>query len=289
MDNKIGAVMVLYRPDIEQTLKAAESIAAQVDELCIVDNTPGVAQGDVFAGIPSVTYIHLGDNRGLAAAQNVGINYLQSRKTDYILFSDQDSQPPSDMVSRLLKAYRDLEDAGVKVATVGPMPRQRTTGKPTFDKWNLRFKKSIGGREVMCMDYIISSGSLMRTSVLESVGPMLESLFIDGIDSEWCWRAAHFHGLQSFIIPDITMTHMMGEDTGERRSIRIPTPFRVYYQFRNYFRLLYYPQTPTWWKVKNGIKYTVKAVYYPLFLKPRGQFVKRIAAGVRDGLKTSGQ
>lgn len=80
---------------------------------------------------------------------------------------------------------------------------------------------------------------------------------------------------------------MMGEDTGKQHSIRIPTPFRVYYQFRNYFKLLSYPHTPTWWKVKNGIKYAVKTVYYPLFLKPRGQFAKRIAAGIRDGIKSS--
>lgn len=286
MDNKIGAIMVLYRPDIQQTLKAAESLAGQVDELCIVDNTPGQSQSTVFDRLPSVSYIYLGDNRGLAAAQNVGIRHLESHNIDYILFSDQDSLPPADMTDRLLKAHNDLESAGVKVAAVGPMPRQRTTGKPTFDKWNLRFRKNLGGREVMCMDYIISSGSLMRATTLNQVGPMLESLFIDGVDSEWCWRAGHFHGLQSFIIPEVTMTHMMGEDTGRQRSIRIPTPFRVYYQFRNYFKLLVYPHTPTWWKIKNGIKYTVKAFYYPLFLKPRGQFAKRIAAGIRDGLKS---
>ena len=124
MDNKIGAVMVLYRPDIQQTLKAAESLARQVDELCIVDNTPGQSQNTTFAHLPSVTYIYLGDNRGLAAAQNVGIHHLASHKVDYILFSDQDSLPPADMVARLLKAHNDLESAGVKVATVGPMPRQ---------------------------------------------------------------------------------------------------------------------------------------------------------------------
>lgn len=287
MDNKTGAVMVLYRPDMKQTLAAAESLAGQVDELCIVDNTPGDSQGAVFAHLPSVSYIHLGDNRGLAAAQNVGIRHLENHKIDYILFSDQDSLPPADMVARLLKAHRGLESAGIKVAAVGPMPLQRTTGKPTFDKWNLRFKRNSGGIEVMCMDYIISSGSLMRSATLKLVGPMLESLFIDGIDSEWCWRASHFHNLQSFIIPEITMTHMMGEDKGEHHSIRIPTPFRVYYQFRNYFRLLSYPHTPTWWKVKNGIKYAVKTIYYPLFMKPRAQFAKRIAAGIRDGIKSA--
>ncbi|MDE5877785.1 MAG: glycosyltransferase family 2 protein [Muribaculaceae bacterium] len=285
MDNKIGAIIVLYRPNLKLIYKVAESLAKQVNELCIVDNTPGADNSIIFTNLPSVTYISLGDNRGLAAAQNIGINHLSAKNMDFIVFSDQDSLPPKDMVSNLLKAYLTIEASGIKVAAVGPMPIQRSTEKPTFDRLSVRFKRRLDNIDVMCMNNIISSGSLMRVSTIQLVGPMLEFLFIDGIDSEWCWRARYKYGLQSFIIPEIKLSHMSGEDTEGRHRILIPTPFRVYYQYRNYIILLSYPQTPTWWKFKNGIKYIIKSVYFPLFLKPRTEFIKKIVTGIRDGLK----
>lgn len=37
---KVGVVMVLYNPDFEVTKKALSSLASQVDQICVVDNSP---------------------------------------------------------------------------------------------------------------------------------------------------------------------------------------------------------------------------------------------------------
>ena len=57
----------------------------------------------------------------------------------------------------------------------------------------------------------MSSISLIPCKVFNIVGGFDESLFIDGVDNEWCWRAWHKCGLRSFIVEDAEIGHMLGE------------------------------------------------------------------------------
>lgn len=276
--------MVLYHPDPGRVRDTAANLGEQADLLCVVDNTPGADNAPLFAHIPNCTYISHGGNLGIAAGHNTGIRHLLASGCEYVLLSDQDSMAPEGMLDKLLRAHRHLEQAGERIGAVGPLPIQRNTGLPIADPVNKQWEGMVEGMHVMHFDTIISSWSLIKRDALEEVGLMDESLFIDGVDYDWCCRAKYLHRRRSFIIDSLRLSHMLGEETSGR--IRIPTPFRVYYQFRNYLRLVRRPYMPGWWKRKNGLKYTVKAVYYPLFLKPRGAFARQIARGIRDGLRS---
>lgn len=114
------------------------------------------------------------------------------------------------------------------------------------------------------------------------------SLFIDGVDHEWCCRCNKIMKGRFFIAENEHLSHQLGE--GDRcflwKKVAIPTPFRTYYQFRNYFILICRGYVPLYWKISNGIKYIIKAFYYPIFISPRKEYLKNIYGGIRDGIKS---
>ena len=79
---------------------------------------------------------------------------------------------------------------------------------------------------------------------------------------------------------------MLGKESRKigNKDISISSEFRIYYQFRNYIWLFRRSYVPFWWKFRHFFKYAVKAVYFPLFVKPRIVYAKQIARGIKDGL-----
>lgn len=287
----IGAVMVLYRPDLDVTAKAIETLLPQVDILCLVDNTPGADLSARFAGRPRIHYIAMSGNSGIAAAQNRGTRWLLDRGVDFLVYTDQDSEARPDTIARLLNGYDILTDAGIKVGFVGTRPINRETGEP----YRLSARRidtpddlrRIPGAEGISEYYsAMSSISLIPRQAMMDNGGFDESLFIDGVDDEWCWRAWHSQAYRTFIVEDAVIDHCLGQ--GDRhigpRKVSIPAAFRVYYQFRNYFWLKRLSYTPSVWIKKNGIKYAVKFFYYPIMVSPRGKYLKNMLRGIRDGL-----
>nr|WP_253273454.1 glycosyltransferase [Capnocytophaga sp. oral taxon 323] len=53
-------------------------------------------------------YHFIGGNKGIATAQNIGINYFKQNKYAFIIFFDQDSIPPIDLVEHLYRKYKFL-------------------------------------------------------------------------------------------------------------------------------------------------------------------------------------
>lgn len=286
----IGAVMVLYAPDLDVTDKAIEAILPQVDLLCIVDNTPGADLSARFTDT-RIHYIAMSGNSGIAAAQNRGTRWLLDRGVDFLAYTDQDSETRPDTIVRLMKGYDILTDGGVKVGLTGTLPVNRETGEP----YRLSARRidtpddlrRIPGAEGISEYYsAISSISLIPRRAMLDNGGFDESLFIDGVDHEWCWRAWHTHAYRTFIVRDAVIDHCLGQ--GDRhlaaRQVHIASADRVYYQFRNYLWLKRLEYTPAYWIKKNGLKYAVKFFYFPIMVSPRGKYLKNILRGIRDGL-----
>lgn len=289
----IGAVMVLYAPDLDVTDKAIEAILPQVDLLCIVDNTPGADLSARFTD-NRIHYIAMSDNSGIAAAQNRGTRWLLDRGVDFLVYTDQDSEARPDTIARLMHGYAILTDGGIKVGLAGTLPVNRDTGEP----YRLSARRidspddlrRIPGAEGISEYYsAISSISLIPRRAMLDNGGFDESLFIDGVDHEWCWRAWHTHAYRTFIVRDAVIDHCLGQ--GDRqlaaRQVHIASADRVYYQFRNYLWLKRLEYTPAYWIKKNGLKYAVKFFYFPIMVSPRGKYLKNILRGIRDGLRRS--
>lgn len=244
----VAAVVVLFHPEIALLRRLYESIRGQVSAVWFIDNTPGSA-GPQYQPQPGeaaweVVYRPLGDNQGIAHAQNVGMTASFAEGCNRILLLDQDSMLPAGTVAKLLAAETRLVKQGSPVAAVGPVFVDRKTGLPGkthHHRW-LRLRKpfvDLQAVEPLETDWLIASGSLMRRSVMEQVGMMREELFIDTVDMEWGLRARS-QGLRSFVVPTAQITHSVGDSFARLlgTSIILHTETRNYYIARNWFYLL---------------------------------------------------
>lgn len=287
---RVGVVVVLYHPDQNVLELALESLSKQVDMIALVDNSND-DHSAIAEKFINTLYIPLCENKGIAYAQNVGIKKMMY-DCDYIGFSDQDSIAPLEVFGKLVDAYKDLTAEGVKVGAVGTRNINRQTGNPYMDK---TVEMSLVGSELdkfsgkytECFS-VSSSISVISTKTLKEVGLMDEGLFIDGVDDEWCWRARFWGDYRTFIVEEAKISHMLG--VGDRKILgkyrSITSPARLYYQYRNFIWLSKRNYTPSFWIKKNLVKYTIKLIYYPLFVVPRLVCLKNIMRGIIDGLFT---
>ena len=280
-----GAVIVLYNPDFGLLEQVIEALKEQVDMICIVDNS---AQDNrtMIRKATDIEYIALNGNRGIAAAQNIGIRRLIALQCRYILLADQDSIASPHMVEELKRRHRILSRI-YDIAAIGPMPINRKTGLPYTSSHDERILRRLNheGYEFIEAHSIISSFSLLSVEALHRTGEMNERLFIDFVDQEWCWRARRC-GLRVFIVPDLRFSHEQGR---YRRhwgmGLNISTPARLYYQIRNLLWLARQEISPRSWRRKNLRKMCLKIIGYPLLVTPRAAYLKSIVRGLRDGLK----
>ncbi|MDE6793424.1 MAG: glycosyltransferase family 2 protein [Muribaculaceae bacterium] len=281
--SKISAVLVLYHPDLELLRQNLNAITPQLDRIYIIDNSPETDIGNWDGFESTHTYIPLRCNTGIAAAQNVGIEKALQDGTEMIYFLDQDSVSPENIIEKLVLNFERLNERGIKVGAIGALPINCITGKSYIPPTS-----SAAGIEGMTeVREMISSGSLIPTSALKKAGTMMEELFIDGVDHEWCWRAKARGGYRFFIVNDCHLSHLLGQ--GDRRmmwwKVAIPSPFRTYYLYRNIFILSRLSHVPLSFKIKNSIKLLFKIGYYPIFISPRKEYSKNIFKGIRDGIK----
>lgn len=280
---KIGAVIVLYDPEQDKIEETVGALNNQVDEICLIDNSSST-HSSWFLNRRNLKYIYLGKNKGIAFAQNVGIRELQNLSCDYILFSDQDSKAMPALVDSLLKVHSQLSQEGINVATVGTVAINERTGKKYPFRHKVFQNLVLDNTSIIEVDYVRNSMSLTSSEVLNIVGFMDNSLFIDGVDSEWCWRA-RVKGYRTFISQDSIIYHCLGKDDRRllTKEITIPSPNRLFYQYRNFLWLLHRGYVPLRWKLKNFAKYLIKIPYYSLFCSPGGAYFRNIMSGIGAG------
>lgn len=286
MSMKIGCVLIAYNPDVVTLKESVLLLSRQVNKIFIGDNTPKEAFSiaeQIAQHNQNIVYRRFGYNIGIAAAQNEGIKYFTTNKYDYILFMDQDSLVPDNMVTKLYKNIELLSSLGYHVGGIGPQPINKQNGRRYTDSTQ---NETILNGQIIKVKQIISSASLLPLQLFKQIGMMEESLFIDGVDYEWCWRAHAKANVDFFISLTTQLSHQLGE--GDKfflyRPIAITPPFRIYYQYRNYLWLVRRKYVPLEWKIKNGIKYLVKIFYYSLFSNQRRTYIKRFLHGIKDGL-----
>lgn len=287
---KIGCILVLFNPNIELLNSVICSIENQIEKICIIDNSAFACTEKSIIDNNKINYFALNKNIGIAAAQNIGLDYFITENFNYILFVDQDSILPSNLVEKLINGTIALVNNDCKVAVVCPTSINRQDGKPYKEKYpildNLYLQYQNEEYNFLKVNSCGSSASLISIENLRNVGLMDAFLFIDGVDNEWCWRAKEKCNLDSFILQDIGINHQLGEGDKSILGFKfaISTPFRIYYQFRNYIILCRRDYVPRVWKIKNGYKYLIKFFILSIFIAPRIRYLRSILRGIKDGV-----
>lgn len=280
---KVIAIIVLYNPERGKVIKKLKSVAYQVDKLCLIDNS---SDSNIYLidEFPEAIYYPQFHNLGIAAAQNVGLKYAMKHQYDFVLFSDPDSAVPDQAVKNLMDTYQRLTISGYHVGAVGSTAYSESTNLPYHIKDC--FIRKINNQRVTEVSYTMNSISIIPLELFHRVGLMDESLFIDGVDDEWCWRATSQLGCRFFLDDNVIIKHNLGKSGGKigNKTISIASPQRLYYEYRNYLWLRRRDYVPRHWINYNGWKYFVKLFCYPLFVSPRVSNLTNIIRGIKDGL-----
>ncbi|WP_161599862.1 glycosyltransferase family 2 protein [Roseibium sediminis] len=288
----ICAVIVSYFPDREKLASLLDALYDQVQHIVVIDNGSSDAQVawiEDAASTPGPILIRLGDNMGIARAQNVGIEQARKLGCNAVILFDHDSMPEPGMVQNLFEVLRRLAVAGKPVAAVGPRYTDtRQDNPPPFiriEGFSVVRQRCVCEDALVEVDYLIASGCLMPMAALERTGPMRDELFIDYVDIEWGLRAKAA-GLQSYGVCGARMQHELG-DTPIRfgdRMIPLHSPLRHYYHFRNAVWLYRQTGYPINWRIVDGYRLLLKYGFYSLFAKPRHLHWWMMTKGIAHGL-----
>lgn len=283
----LDIVIVLYNPSGTLLVSNLNKIinCPVVDNIFYVDNSElnsSLFQGDNL----KVKYIPLNGNYGIAKAQNIGLEMsLSNTNSNAVVMFDQDSILDSPLLESLYKDYCNLSElVGCNLAAMGPNIIDSFSDKEETAVFS-RFRngKSYPGYELK--REIIASGKVINKSALLEVGYMEEELFIDGVDHEWCWRA-NSKGYKVFISKTSSMVHTVGDSRKKIGpvTLRVSSPIRMYYQFRNYFTLASRNYVPFYWKFRNLIGYCMKFVVFGFLVNDRKERMGYILKGIKHGL-----
>jgi rhamnosyltransferase len=289
-DSGVAAVVVTYLPVLDELLALLNTLNSQVEMMVLVDNGSGcVFQSWLEIHAPSsLSPIYLETNMGLAAAQNLGIAEARKRGMKYVLLSDQDSLPARDMVRQLLTVAEREGAAGRRFAALGPCLQSASDGSAIpFVRLGKFLKKRITCDQlgqVVEVDHLIASGSLIPIAALNEVGEMNEGLFIDYIDTEWGLRAVRM-GYELLGVCDARMSHRLGDQSRRflGRFIPLHSPNRHYYLFRNAIWLTRKACLPIAWKWATWRRLFMVFVFIMIFGEQRLLRLSMILKGLIDG------
>lgn len=275
----VFAVIILFNPDYEKLNKQKDSIRDQVDGIVYVDNGRFDVRLNSILEDPLTILIRNNANLGIAEAQNIGIKYAIQKGATHILLLDQDSITSQNLVGEMLIPFGYNEKIGV----VGPKLIDAYNVNKDCQGMILKgFKiKTVSLKEKFTeVSYLIASGSLIPVKVLNDVGLMDSSFFIDGVDFEWCLRAK-YKGYKIIQSRDAHLIHELGN--GKKDRILSHSPQREYYIIRNSIKMSRMRHIPFAYRIR---RFTMSIMRVISCLRPsKTKFFKCGVKGLKDGLK----
>ena len=289
----VAAVVTAFDPGPGLSTVVA-SVLGQVAVVVVVDDGSTSAAADralATCAALGCTVIRHRDNRGVAAALNSGVAQAISAHAELtdVLTLDQDSVVPAGYVRAALAAREAAQRVGLHVGMVAP---EHVAGLPS------RARSGHGG--TLLGGEPIQSGLLVPVDVLRSVGPFDESLFIDGVDSDFYLR-----GLDADLLVVLARGTALGHRLGRGHPVRflgrslvrrgVPVelthaqPFRYYFLSRNRIALVraHGRRHPRW--ATGQLLGLARHLVLVLALVPgRGERARWVLRGIRDGRRGVG-
>lgn len=276
MASEVACVVVFYHP----TPASLETVRllATANPVVVVVNQADTAQITALKQMARVDVIQNPENLGLATALNQGLAFaFDQLAMDYVVTFDQDSTPDIGLPNALVQAL--VAEGADHVACLGPRLLDRKSAHASY-AYDQSAERPLRPRTIP------TSGTLFTRAAWRQVGPMLELLFIDGIDHEWCFRA-YEKGFHVAVSPQVTMLHDMG-DTGIRVFGRFKpihrSPIRHYFIIRNTLYLCSLSYVPKGWKVSEVFKTVRRIAVYLLVSTDRGRSARLMCRAIRDGI-----
>ena len=274
--DKIAGVVVLYFPD----LIVAENIKSYLDQveiLYVIDNSE--VSNDVIVKElqehDKILYLPHYKNKGIAYSLNEAAAKAIKKGFQYLLTMDQDSVASDSLVKNLLDVF--LAEHNVGISAAYPI--------------NTFYPQSPSDNKIHPIDKVITSGNLIDLEVYKSVGPFKDSLFIDYVDFEYCFRLRKMN-YKVMINNAATINHSVGvlkkwNILGFKFYSSNHSALRLYYRTRNrfYLRRLYGKQEQEFFKV-DIISFILEIIKIILVESDKIPKLRMIVRGLIDQKKS---
>lgn len=218
---KLLGIVILYNPDKEQVKQNILSYISQLDRLIIWENTPVPTlylkfEKEIESKIVRMGY---GRNTGIGIPLNSAVRFGQENNFTHLLTMDQDSCFGENMFADFLHSI--VEEKEDKIASFSANTHPYDNLQPIQEE----------------KDISITSGTVYKLEIFKDVGYFREDLFIDAIDTEYCFRLRK-KGWKIIQFNKVYMHHILGNTTvtpflwGKLISPNYPAQ-RTYYLIRN--------------------------------------------------------
>ncbi len=273
-NGQVCVVVVFYNPSQKQ-VSQFEKLANNIPVIA-VDNS-----NSSRLSMDNICYFCFNENRGIAAAQNFGIRKAIEKKFNYIVFFDQDSVVDLDYIKQIVNEYKEIKEDDEKIATLGPLIINDNTKEEYKNE-------SDENRKVSKVSTIISSGSIVECNTFIEVGFYDETLFIDLVDCEWCWRAES-KGFNTYQTRNLELFHSVGKKCLKICGVYfgVSSSFRYYYYNRNLMWLWRRKYVPLVFKLKSVVRIFGDMLVVP-FISDEGLMCTwHMLRGIWSGLKSN--
>ena len=295
----MASVTVTFNPDAARLAAQLTALATQVSRMIVVDNGSRRPVRDELApllpadALARTEWLSLEENQGLASGFNVGVREARSWGARYALLLDHDSIPAHEMVAHLVAAHAPAGER-TPVAATGPRVHDvRDDREFPFIRlaWpRNRHLRCAGPEGTVSCDFLISSGCLVSLEAFEAIGEFDETLFIDSVDLEWCFRARS-RGYALYGACGARLDHRLGDERLailNRYEIVVHSPERLYYMTRNRLLLYWRGYMPLSWKVKDALRGLAKCAATMALVQPRAEYARMTLRAFRDAAARRG-
>lgn len=202
-------------------------------EVCVVDNgsKDGSAEA-IRSAFPSVDVFENSDNRGFAAASNVGITRTHSqyvlllnpdttveRDTLLRLAGELDKRPDAAIVGpRVLNPDGSLQSNGYRFPSLlGEIRQSRHIGRLLRALVGEEPPMTPSGGAVSAVDWVDGCCLMIRRAVIDQIGLLDEQYFLYAEELDWC-RSARKAGWHVTVCDDASMTHIRGASSQQQSA-----------------------------------------------------------------------
>lgn len=288
---EIAAIIVTYNPEIDRLYGLINQLMPQIAKVIVVDNgSKNLSEINKIKKHEKISIISLGENLGIAKAQNVGINEVLKNEINYFILFDQDSNIASEYVEKIYLNYFLLSKSN-NVGVVGPALYNDLYDYMypilNVEKNGLVSKKNITTLEKKPFEsnMVIASGSFISVDLIKSIGYMKEYFFIDSVDTEFVLRAESY-GFKNFIVTDVHLNHLIGDKNiiFFGKKITVHSPFRRYFMFRNFLYMLRLSYVPKLFIIYMLLRLMISQLLIILKSNNKKEYTKSFLNGIKDGV-----
>jgi rhamnosyltransferase len=281
MNFNICAILTVYYPN-ESVKNNIRKIADQVSCVIIADNTPDIDNTILFDRFSSkIVYVPNKKNLGLSLAFNKCLRLDIVKKTDFVLFVDQDSLVPDNLVKILICDFLILQNNGIKIGCIGPVYYETNEKKIAIPRMRKELYKNI-----YAVKTIITSSMLTTYENLKKIGFWNDDIFLDLADWDLCWRFQK-DGMLCCLAGNVVLNHKLGQSVKKIGFLGVKegAPVREYYQTRDCLKLLFKMYTPIKYRMRFVLMITIRPIIHLLFLPYKLRRINYIFLGIYDFLR----